>query len=446
MPTSHTRRRRPRLLGALPIALAAACGGPSLGTPPAAPPAPAVTSCCAPLGAEVATRWRASGFTNRHVRPAELQRLLDGLRDAPALRIEEVGRSVHGRPISSVTFGRGPTTVLLWSQMHGDEPTATMALADILTFLARGEGDALRRRLEERLTVVMVPMLNPDGAELNQRENAVGVDVNRDARALATPEGQALKRLHDRLRPDFGFNLHDQGARTLAGRGGQQVAIALLAPAADAQRSWGPVRTRARLVAATIAAALEAVDEGALAGRVAKYDDGFNARAFGDLVQQWGTSTVLIESGALPDDPQKQQLRHYNVVAILTALDAIATGAIQQADPQRYERLPYNERIATDVLVRGAQVVLPDRAPMRLDVALTFDDAVARTGPRLREVGDLQGTAALDTIAATGLFLHPEPGMLGPGRDPVLRIGAPAAFTLRRGAEASSAVVQRVGG
>jgi hypothetical protein len=38
-------------------------------------------------------------------------------------------------------------------------------------------------------------------------------------------------------------------------------------------------------------------------------------------MQQWGTSTVLIESGALPDDPQKQRLRALNVAAILGALD-----------------------------------------------------------------------------------------------------------------------------
>src|SRR5690606_22368771 len=93
--------------------------------------------------------------------------------------------------------------------------------------------------------------------------------------------------------------------RTRAGRNGLQVAIALLAPALDESRSDDEVRSRPRVVASGIARTLAAD----IPGRVGGYDDTFNPRAFGDLIQQWGTSTVLIESGALPDDPEKQRLR-----------------------------------------------------------------------------------------------------------------------------------------
>jgi predicted deacylase len=226
--------------------------------------------------------------------------------------------------------------VLLWSQMHGNESTATMALADVLRWMADSTPDPLRDRLARELTVVMVPMLNPDGAEVFERENAWGIDINRDARRLATPEARALKALRDRVRPQFGFNLHDQQARTRAGARGSQVAVALLAPPRDAQGSYDAVRARARLVAATLAAPLTAE----LPGRVAKYDESFNPRAFGDLMQQWGTSTVLVESGALPGDPEKQRLRALNVAALVDALDAIATRRYEQASPDAYERLP----------------------------------------------------------------------------------------------------------
>jgi hypothetical protein len=58
-----------------------------------------------------------------------------------------------------------------------------MALADIFAFLADpSRKDPLRDRLDRALTVVFVPMLNPDGAELFQRQNAAGIDINRDAR------------------------------------------------------------------------------------------------------------------------------------------------------------------------------------------------------------------------------------------------------------------------
>ena len=50
--------------------------------------------------------------------------------------MEQIGQSVEGRSINHVWFGDGPMHVLLWSQMHGDEPTATSALLDILHMIA----------------------------------------------------------------------------------------------------------------------------------------------------------------------------------------------------------------------------------------------------------------------------------------------------------------------
>ena len=51
--------------------------------------------------------------------------------------------------------GRGPHTALLWTQMHGDEPTATMAIFDILNFLeAKNDGfDDLRKQLLDSTTL-----------------------------------------------------------------------------------------------------------------------------------------------------------------------------------------------------------------------------------------------------------------------------------------------------
>ena len=392
-------------------------------------------------GLRVAEQYRVAAITGRRFSQEVYWRAIQPSISSGGLRTDEVGRSLQGRPIRSVTFGTGSTTVLLWSQMHGDEATATMALGDIFRFLAEATSDPLRERLRERLTIVFVPMLNPDGAELFQRENAAGIDINRDARQLATPEGRALKGLRDRIRPDFGFNLHDQGARVLAGPRGRQVGIALLAPPFSNDRRYDDVRARARLVAAVIAHTLG--DE--ISGRIARYDDTINPRALGDLMQQWGTSTVLIESGALPDDPEKQRLRALNVAALLAALDAIATGSYASVNPNAYESLPGNRGGASDVLIVGGQVVLPGMSPLRADIALTYEDALARTGPRVRDVGDLREVVAIDTIDASGLFLHPQPPALTTGSGGVwLRLGAPAAIDIRRGADAASELVRSI--
>ena len=392
-------------------------------------------------GLRIAHRYRVAAITNRRFTSVELWQAIAPSLTSRSLRTDTIGRSVLGVPLRTVTFGNGPVKALLWSQMHGDESTASMSLADILRFLADTAPDPLRERLREKLTITFVPMLNPDGAETWQRENAEGIDINRDARQLATPEGRALNALRERLQPDFGFNLHDQGARTRAGPRGPQAAIALLAPPTDLDNGYNGVRTRARLLAALIAHEL-ARD---IPGRVARYDDTFNPRAFGDAMQRAGTSTVLIESGALPDDPQKQRLRRLNVAAILAALDGIATGSYLGANPDDYESLPVNTSGAIDLLVLGGHLVMPGREPRRADLAINFEDAVARTGARVRDVGDLRELVAIDTLDARGLFIH-VPGSTASGAGARIRLGAPAEFEIRRGPTTTSELVRRLGG
>ncbi|MCH7991106.1 MAG: peptidase M14, partial [Gemmatimonadetes bacterium] len=255
-----------------------------------------------------------------------------------------VGESAEGRTVRQLTFGQGPTTVLLWSQMHGDESTASMSLADIVRFFNDSPDHPLAQRIAEGSTVHMIPMLNPDGAERFRRRNAQGIDVNRDARRLQTPEGKILKAVRDALDPDFGFNLHDQGAAVRVGRSSRGVAIALLAPAYNADRDVDDKRRRAMQVASLL---IESMDP-LVGDHIAKYDDTFNPRAFGDLMGAWGASTILIESGAWEGDPQKQHLRKTNFVGILTALDAIATGRYSLYDPGVYESLESNGRRVND--------------------------------------------------------------------------------------------------
>ena len=393
-------------------------------------------------GLHIAATYRVPVFNSRRFTHGDLWTALERPLRSSRMMVKEEGKSLLGRQIRTITAGSGETTVLLWSQMHGDESTATMALVDIINYLADPSPDPFRDALLNRLTIVMIPMLNPDGAHLFQRRNAVGIDINRDARRLATPEARLLKAVRDRVQPQFGFNLHDQNPHTYAGRSGNRAAIALLAPAADEPRSWGPVRTRARQVASIIAEVLQ----NELPGHVARYGDAFNPRAFGDLMQQWGTSTVLIESGVLDDDPEKQKLRAVNVAALLTAFDAIAHSTYLDADIRAYEGLPQNRGFSHDLLVRGGWLVLGDSEPMLVDLAFAYSNAVADTGLTLTEAGDLDEVGALEIFDAKGLYLHPEPSMVsqeeGGG---YLLIGAPVYLTIRRGRDSSSEIVKVIG-
>ena len=64
--------------------------------------------------------------------------------------------------------------------MHGDEPSATPALLDLADTLLASDAPE-HRAILEGLTLLMVPMLNPDGAERYARRNAQAIDINRDA-------------------------------------------------------------------------------------------------------------------------------------------------------------------------------------------------------------------------------------------------------------------------
>jgi hypothetical protein len=192
------------------------------------------------------------------LRPAELATALTVLAAThpDQMALEEVGRSVEGRPIHLLKIGSGSRRVLLWSQMHGDEPSATPALLDLARYLASNREEPAARRILDELTLLIVPMLNPDGAERYERRNAQAIDVNRDALSLATPEGQLLKALRDRFQPMLGFNLHDQNRRTAVGDTRVLASIALLAVSGDPAGTVTPGRRRAKRICSALVRAL----------------------------------------------------------------------------------------------------------------------------------------------------------------------------------------------
>src|SRR5436189_798790 len=89
---------------------------------------------------------------------------------APAsARTMLLGRSWQGRPIRAVEVGNpSGTRVLVVGCIHGNE-TAAIAIAD-----------ALERLAPRDLDLWVVPDLNPDGVAAGMRQNAHGVDLNRN--------------------------------------------------------------------------------------------------------------------------------------------------------------------------------------------------------------------------------------------------------------------------
>src|SRR5690625_6536606 len=84
--------------------------------------------------------------------------------------------------------------------------------------------------------------------------------------------------------------------------------------------------------------------------RIGVYDDTFEPRAFGDNIQKWGTSTILIESGGYPDDPEKQYLRQLNFITLIKSLESIMTGSYQAKTTEEYHR---SEEHTSELQSRG---------------------------------------------------------------------------------------------
>jgi len=318
-----------------------------------------------------------------------------------------IGKSSEGRPISILKAGGGETRVLLWSQMHGDESTATMALLDILNFLGKCSDHPIARTIRKNLTLLLIPMLNPDGAERYRRRTSQQIDMNRDALALQSPEARLLKSAQDEYRPHFGFNLHDQEPHYTVGFSRNISAIALLAPPVDERRTDDAVRTRAKHVAARLAGTMRLF----IPDNLAKWDDTFEPRAFGENMQRWGTSTVLIESGGWPNDPEKMYLRKLNFVGILDALGAIADGSYAQSAVEDYESIPFNSKNGFDLIIRNVQFRPNEHgSAVRVDVGINFSDRVDAAGRRevvgtVADIGDLHTFGALEERDGRGKSL-----------------------------------------
>lgn len=359
--------------------------------------------------------YKEQTFTHRRFKHRDIVPLLDSLNGQGPLTVAQVGESHEKRAIYQVTAGTGPAKVLLWSQMHGNEATATMALFDLFNFLKaeNDEFDSLRQAILTNTTLYAVPMLNPDGAERFQRRTATDIDMNRDALRLQTPEGRLLKHLQQTLQPLVGFNLHDQNPLYSVGKTGKQAVVSFLATAYDPARHINDVRLRSM----QLIVGMNRVLQQFVPGQIARYDDEFEPRAFGDNIQKWGTTLVLIESGGYAGDVEKMTIRRLNFVAILTALAALADGSYARegvADQviTQYQAIPENSRTLFDVLIRNATVVRGGK-PITLDIGINREEIntdSARTfhyKSVIEDMGDLSTFQGLEEIDATGLTLMP---------------------------------------
>ncbi|EZH65557.1 hypothetical protein DH09_18230 [Bacillaceae bacterium JMAK1] len=339
---------------------------------------------------ELDDRW-----TNYEEMVEELLRI-EELSDGK-LDLEIIGESHHGRDIYSARIGEGDQVLLIDSEIHGNEKAGTEAVIDMLDALASGDRD----HILEEVTIVAVPKLNPDGAELVKRQNDIsweevleyhphlegaepawyhnesrnGFDINRDfhpdldfeAEASDLPgtsahygfyltnEARALADLYQELQGEFGIveayvNLHHMGTPKLEGTD-QDVSIALSHPPlgpdnnpkyVDDYPEWDQDKSRRYNLAAAEGIHGHAED-GHEAG-LARYSypstfdlSGIALGAFGLN----GSGAVLFEmAGQQPQVPYDQELIDKVTAGLWGIAESMTDGSVHEMDGDAFYDIP----------------------------------------------------------------------------------------------------------
>ena len=253
------------------------------------------------------------------------------------------GVSVNGNSIPVYRFGSGDKTILMWSQMHGNESTTTKGLVDFIGFLIAASQTS--NHMLKQCTLIVIPILNPDGAVAYTRVNQNQVDLNRDFQDFSQPESVFLKSVFDRVAPDFCFNLHDQRTIFSVGSPAKPATMSFLAPAADKDCTLTPSRALAMKLIAVMNETLQQM----IPDQIGRFDDAFNNQCVGDYFQELGVPTILFEAGHYPEDYQREVSRALVFHALFSAVNSIAGDSYINYPLDAYFDIPENQKNFLDI-------------------------------------------------------------------------------------------------
>jgi len=101
-----------------------------------------------------------------------------------------------------------PPCLFIIARQHGTEAAGTEAALALLRYFATTR-DEVSLRILRQLTIVTVPMANPDGVAAGRRSNSANVDLNRDWLALSQPETTTIAAAVERWQPLAVIDMHE---------------------------------------------------------------------------------------------------------------------------------------------------------------------------------------------------------------------------------------------
>lgn len=276
------------------------------------------------------------------------------------MELEVIGESVKGRDLFLVKYMTNPDnpTILFLTQQHGNEQLTTEGALEFIKHLGTGK----MKGVTDNVNILVVPMLNPDGAmgdvdfSLDDyiasgdrnltRLNAVGVDLNRDHVTKIQPETQALHtNVMSKYDIDYMIDLHHQGANSE--RDGELVSGSILYPTSpnvdpdvlEGSKKLGSV-------------VFDAIDSKGW-GHLGKYNGGdAETISRNGIAVEYGISTLLFEMRGMSDHYYDsyvlgQKSNGYLIKQTVTTLEstvrAIADGSIENADTSFWDTLAFQQ-------------------------------------------------------------------------------------------------------
>ncbi|MGJ8593049.1 MAG: M14 family zinc carboxypeptidase [Aquaticitalea sp.] len=312
-------------------------------------------------------------------------------------KIESIGTSVLGEVIDVIIVGNGPKKILMWSQMHGNESTTTKAIFDLLNVFASNSKKNDIKSILQNCTIAIIPMLNPDGAKAYTRYNANEIDLNRDAQDHSQPESVVLRSFFDAFKPNFCFNLHGQRTIFSAGYANYPATVSFLSPAQDKSCTI----TKNRQKAMEIIVKMNDNLQKQIPNQIGIYDDAFNLNCVGDTFQSLNVPTILFEAGHYKSDYNREEVRGFIFQSLLVAIHHIASEELTGDDYEAYLKIPQNQKMFYDIIIRNALVHTE-----RCDIAILYEERLIDKRiqfiPIVDKIGDMSNFFGHKEIDANG--------------------------------------------
>ncbi|MBK7632199.1 MAG: hypothetical protein IPJ23_16135 [Ignavibacteriales bacterium] len=128
------------------------------------------------------------------------------------ISIEVISKSVEGRELYAIYFSKtgfgkdeSKIRVLVFAQQHGNEQSGKEGALLLVNEILKPEN----QYLFDKIDFALIPQMNPDGSEKNERRNGNRMDLNRNHLILTEPETIGLHNLFNKYLFEVSMDVHE---------------------------------------------------------------------------------------------------------------------------------------------------------------------------------------------------------------------------------------------